>query len=184
MERYKSGDIVLTQGTGLISKLIRKFTRDKYESITKVNHVGIVVEGGDDKDVVIVEALTGVKKHTMWSQYALTGDKVAIYRSLDLSEKERNAIVNKAEMYVGRQYGYFKIVAHLFDWALGGRYVFRRIAAMDNYPICSWVVAQSYATVGKNFGVEAGAASPDDIWDHIQKNKSKYKCVRALREVF
>lgn len=184
MHRYKPGDIVLTQGTGLISKLIRKFTRDKGESVTKVNHVGIVVEEGDDRTAVIVEALTGVERHTMWSEYALTGQKVAIYRPLGLSTKEKEAVVQKAESYVGRKYGYLKIFAHLADWALGGRYVFRRIAAMDNYPICSWLVAQSYAAVGKNFGVDAGAASPDDIWDYVQNNKHRYRCVRSLREVF
>ena len=183
-EKYKAGDIVLTQGTGLISKLIRKFTRDKGESTTKVNHVGVVVEAGDDKTAVIVEALTGVKKHTMWSQYALTGHKVAVYRPMNLSPKEKAAVVEKANSYVGQKYGYLKIVAHLADWAIGGKYVFRRFVAMDNYPICSWVVAQSFAVVGKKFGVEAGAASPDDIWDHIQKNKYNFRCVRSLRELF
>ena len=181
--QYKKGDIVLTQGTGLISSLIRKFTRHKGESMTKVNHVGIVVEDGDDKTVVIVEALNSVKKHTMWSQYANTGHKVAIYRPLNLNEKELEAITAKANSYVGQGYSYIKIAAHYLDWLFGSVYFFRRFASMDNDPICSWLVAKCYQVVGKRFGVDADAASPDDIWDYVSTNKN-YRCMRALREVF
>ena len=56
-------------------------------------------------------------------------------------------------------------------------------ARIDNDPICSWLVAKCYQVVGKRFGVDADAASPDDIWDYVSTNKN-YRCMRALREVF
>jgi len=66
----ESGDIFLTRGCGFISKAIRFFTRSIGEKRTKVNHVGLVVQRGEVKTVIVVEALCkGVMRHTLWSQY-------------------------------------------------------------------------------------------------------------------
>ncbi len=73
-----------------------------------------------------------------------------------------------------------KLVAHLADWFLQGAYVFRRLTQDDRYPICSWVVACSFAKADKNFGVVPGAASPDDIWDFCKANPDKYTEVLPL----
>jgi hypothetical protein len=88
--------------------------------------------------------------------------------------------VAAAERYVGRRYGYLKMLAHLLDWLFLGVYLFRRIASMDRYPICSWVVAHAYGKTGRHFGVAPGAASPDDIWDYVVAHPQEYRCVRAL----
>jgi hypothetical protein len=45
----------------------------------------------------------------------------------------------------------------------------------NKYPICSWVVADAFAKVGKDFGVEVGMATPDDIWDFIEKTRINIK---------
>ena len=42
----KPGDIFLTRGPGLLSRLIRFFSRSIGESRTKVNHAGLVVKEG------------------------------------------------------------------------------------------------------------------------------------------
>jgi len=187
----KQADIFLTQGSGVISKAIRIFTRNIGEKRTKVNHVGIVVKGGSIKEAVIVEALSKVMKHKLIYRYGVINNKdnntntysknkIAIYRPINLTQKEIKLIVEKANSYVGRKYGYFKIVMHFLDWLLLETYVFRRLTNEDKYPICSWVVAYSFLAVGKDFGVAPGAASPDDIWDFVQKNKNKYKEVFEL----
>ena len=62
------GDIFLTRSCSLISKAIRFFTRSIGEKRTKVNHVGIVVQRGDIKTAIGVEALSKVVRHTLWSQ--------------------------------------------------------------------------------------------------------------------
>ncbi|HLE57869.1 MAG TPA: hypothetical protein VJB15_12355, partial [Rhodothermia bacterium] len=91
-----------------------------------------------------------------------------------------DVIVAAAEKYNGHKYGYGKLIAHFLDWMLLGAYVFRRLAKMDKYPICSWLVAHSFAKAGRNFGVQPGAASPDDIWDFVTQRKDIYELVRAL----
>jgi hypothetical protein len=39
------------------------------------------------------------------------------------------AVIIKAESYVGRKYGYAKLLAHWADWVLQGAYVFRRLTS-------------------------------------------------------
>jgi len=164
-----------------VSRAIRLFTRVVGESRTKVNHVGVIVTEGDLRTAIAVEALTKVKRHKLWKRYGPpSSSEVAIYRATNLSEDEIETITKAAESYVGRRYGYLKLLAHLADWFLQGAYVFRRLARMDKYPICSWLVAHSFAKAGKHFGVPPGAASPDDIWDFIQGHQDIYTEIYPL----
>lgn len=175
------GDVFLTRGESLLSRVIRFFTRSFGESRTMVNHVGLVVEGGLPEGAVVVEALRTVRRHRLWDRYGPESrSQMAVYRPLNLSEEEIGIIVEAAEVYVGRSYGYLKIAAHLLDWLLLGAYFFRRLVRMDDYPICSWLVAHAFAKVGKTFGLPPGAASPDDIWDFLNANPDKYTCVIEL----
>ena len=64
-------DIFLTRGTGIISRLIRVFSRSIGESRTEVNHVGVVVEGGPIDSAVVIEALSKVKRHKLVDQYGV-----------------------------------------------------------------------------------------------------------------
>lgn len=175
------GDIFLTQGRGAVSKLIRVFTRRIGESRTRVNHVGLVSIGGPLDKVMVVEALSRVKFHPLLKRYG-RGSKhdVAVFRPLNLSREQIDDIVDKAESYVGRKYGWGKIATHFADWVLQGAYVFRRLTRDDRYPICSWVVAHAYKAAGKHFGKPPGAASPDDIWDFVTGNPDRYREVIPL----
>ena len=175
------GDIVLTRGRGRLSRAIRFFTRRIGESRTKVNHVGIVSGYGPLREAMVVEALHTVRLHTLPRRYGDGRSDVAVYRAADLTRPETVAIAAVARSYVGRRYGYLKIVLHLCDWLLQGAYVFRRLGRMNRYPICSWLVAHCYAKVGRNFGVKPGAASPDDIWDWVTDPNRGYACVRDLK---
>ena len=180
-------DIFLTKGSGFISKAIRFFSRHIGESRTRVNHVGVVVAAGDIEHCEVVEALSKVKQHTLWVQYGPKNkDLVAIYRPLNLTEEEKQIIVDEALEQVDKKYGYLKIVTHLLDWILQGAYVFRRLTQDDRYPICSWLVAHAFSKAGKHFGVEPGAAQPDDIWDFVikKKNRDKYECIHTLKRIW
>ena len=178
----KPCDIVLTQGHTFLSKAIRLLTRGVGESRTQVNHVGIVVaEGTPPAEAIIVEAVRKVKKHSLGKGYGNGRSDVAIYRPENLTQKEKETIVNAANKYVGNSYGYTKIVLHFLDALLLGFFVFRRLARIDRHPICSWVVARSYGTAGKHFSVAARAATPDDIWDFIKNHPRHYTCIRELR---
>jgi len=180
METLLPGDIFLTRGHGFVSRAIRFFTRHLGESRTKVNHVGLVVLTGSLRDAVVVEALHKVQRHRLWDEYGDTDDEVAVYRPIGLLRTELQKVVVVANGMVGRDYGYGKIVLHALDWALQGAYVFRRLGQMEDYPICSWLVANAFGTVGVHFGVQPGAASPDDIWDHVTSSPREFQCVRRL----
>lgn len=165
--QFEKGDVVLTRGSSWISRSIRKFTRSKGESDTKVNHVGIVVEGGSAQNAMLVEALgKGVKRGYLW-RYAGVSDEIAVFRRVGLSDDDRGLLMARTRAYEGRAYGYLKLVTQWLDWAVGNRYIFRRLTRMDNFPICSWLVANAYEDIGVSFGVPADAATPDDIWDHV-----------------
>jgi hypothetical protein len=179
---FAPGDVFLTRGTGFLSKLIRFFTRTIGEERTKVNHVGVVVDGGDLETCVVVEALLRVCEHKLWSQYGPPKrDKVAVYRPINLTPNQIESVVAEAREQVGKKYGILKLLGHLLDWLLLGAYVFRRITRNGNYPICSWLVAHAFAEVGKDFGVHPGAANPDDIWDFAQEHREAYELIHPLQ---
>ncbi len=172
--QLQPGDVFMTRGRGLFSRLIRLGTRRIGEGRTRVNHVGLIVVGGTIDEAIAVEALSTVKRHG-FARYRGKSTGVAVYRPNNLTDEELQTIVAAAEGYVGRGYGYLKIAGHFLDWVLQGAYVFRRLTNSDNYPICSWVVAHAFLKAGKDFGVEAGGASPDDIWDFIvEKHPERY----------
>lgn len=176
------GDLFFTRGRSPLSWAIRLFTRSPGEDRTAVNHVGVVVQGGLLSEAVIVEALDTVKRHRLVQQYGPPRrDGVAVYRAVGLAPENLWAAVQAAEGYVGRKYGRLKILAHLGDWMLGGAYLFRRLARMDKYPICSWLASHAYEAAGVRFGVDPNAASPDDMWDWIKAHPDQWRCVRLLK---
>jgi len=176
-------DVFLTKGDSFVSRAIRFFSRSFGEKRTEVNHVGIIVEPGSLHSATAVEALSKVKRHPLGRYGKKPKTDVAVFRPINLTDEEKAEIVAKAKSYVGRKYGWPKIVTHLLDWGLNGAYVFRRLTDDDDYPICSWVVAYAYLAADKDFGVEAGAANPDDIWDFVTTTPDKYARVRALKPI-
>lgn len=182
MTEFRRGDIFLTRGNSFVSKAIRWFSRSTGESRTMVNHCGLVVADGDVDAAEIIEALTTVKRRRLSVYSRSKSTQIAAYRPLNASPEQIDTITSRALSYEHRKYGYLKLVAHALDRLLGGVYLFRRVASVDWYPICSWVVAASYADAGFNFGVPAGAADPDDIWDFVSTSEH-YVAVHPLGEL-
>lgn len=178
-----AGDVVLARSGGLLGWGIRVFTRRIGESRTRATHSGVIVEGGPIDRAIIVEALSHVVRHRLWDRYAGKNKAVAVFRPLNMSAEDIARVVAKAETYVGRRYGYLKLLAHWLDWLLQGAYVFRRLANQDRYPICSWLVAYSFAAADKHFGVEPGAAEPDDIWDFVTTHPDVYREIVPLHRL-
>jgi hypothetical protein len=181
--KLQAGDIFLTRSYSFLAKAIRFFSRTIGESRTKVNHVGVVVAGGTKDDAMVVEALRRVRKGTLVGGYGNTKIEVAIYRPLNLTTEEKRQIIEKADTYVGRKYGYVKILTHWVDWVLQGAYVARRLTKLDRYPICSFLVARSFGAANKFFGVKPGEATPDDIWDFVTEEKEKYQEIVGLKRL-
>lgn len=182
MIEFRRGDVFLTRGNSFVSKAIRWFSRSTGESRTMVNHCGVVVSDGTVDESEIIEALTTVKRRRFSVYSRSKSTQVAVYRATNASPEQLDTIVSRALSYEHRKYGYAKLAAHALDRLLGGVYLFRRVASVDWYPICSWVVASSYADAGFNFGVPAGAADPDDIWDFVSTS-DHYEVVYPLGEL-
>lgn len=180
------GDIVLVKGNSLISRLIRVLTRHIGEKRTKVNHVGMIigegtVGGAPYEGALIIEAISRVKVRTLSAAYGPPKrDEVAIYRATNLTEKERIKVAGEAYHHLGQHYGWKRIVCLALDRLLLGAYVFRRLIR-NREPICSWLVAHAYSSIGKHFGVSPDSATPDDIWDFVaEREGTPYICIYPL----
>lgn len=175
---FAAGDVLLVAGDSKLSKLIEKFERSPDQPPAIVSH-GAVLSGPDS----VIEALTKVVERGFREAYI--GKRVAVFRPVHLGPEKCALVVMKARTYVGRTYGYVKIVAHLGDWLVSkmvGRNVFffRRLARMDNYPICTWVVGFAYDEVHERFGVPPEVVQPDDIWNYVTRHPERYECVHPL----
>lgn len=203
----KPCDLFFTRGRGLLPWAVRFFTRSIGEERTVINHVGVVVTEGTLRTAEVIEALMTVRWHRLWERYGPPErgsfvihrstkpwefevwkwhgppkkDLVALYRPTNLTQEEVDRIVNYVKEQVGKPYGFWRLVAHLLDWLLCGRYYFRRCAEDGRYHICSWLVAHAFEEAGKTFDVEAGGAQPDDIWDFVRENPDKYSLVVPLK---
>ncbi len=175
--QLEAGDIVLVRSPGPFGWLIRRFTQLSGERRTKVNHVGVMVDGQN-----IVEAQSRTRKWDLRWRYAGRSNHIAIYRWKGLAAQEQATVAAKAEEYVGRKYGWFKILAHALDRYFNGIFLFRRLALQDKYPICSWVVAYAYKKIGRDFGVPPNGADPDHIWDYCveEATASQFECLFPL----
>jgi len=178
--QLEPADIFLSRTRGIGSWLIRFFTRTSGEPESEVSHTGIVVEGGPLEKSWIVESRGPTRRRLFYRRYRKRKYDVAIFRPLHLTPVKRAIIVRAALDYVGKEYSYFKILLHLLDWMLQGAYVFRRLGGINDYPICSWLVADAFAKAGEKFGVEPDAANPDDIWDFINARPEKYRMLWPL----
>jgi hypothetical protein len=177
----RTGDIFLVHGDGFVSNAIRHLTRRPGEKRGQISHVGIITDSGPmygEHPALAVEALfSGVRRGPF---YLHLGERLSVYRPINLSPEEIDSIRLRAIRYVGRRYGFMKILTHALDGLLFGAYVFRRLSNVDAWPICSWLVAHAYLAAGLDFGVPARAATPDDIDDFIQAHPECYACVMSL----
>jgi hypothetical protein len=109
-------------------------------------------------------------------------DKIVIFRPR-IFPSEKEIIAKKALSYVGKKYGYAKLLTHTLDWCLGGVYLFRRMNHADNYPICSWITEHAYNEIGWDFGVPLGGTNPDDIWDWCSTHIERFECLFPLQRL-
>lgn len=153
-------DVVLFDGTSRFAHLIRAFSKPAEK--VRATHAALGVDHG-----IVVEAVT---RGVVQRAFPLQADtlNVRVYRPLTLSANDRDAIAAIGRSYVGRPYGWGKVALH----AVG----LQRFSFMDQYPVCSWVVAASYAKAcGLWFGVPVRTATPDDIDDYVRERTDRYE---------
>jgi len=169
----RSGDLVFIRKNTLFSKVVAYFSKSKNESSTFATHV---IGFYDDKYVIESSFIT---KRYIFKDSIINYD-YEIWRNKYLRYDEVYDISECASKYVGRSYGYFKLICHFLDTfieKLFGNtksiYLFRRLIRSDKYPICSWIWAFSYFKIIKyKFGVDPEYASPDDMHDYVRNNEA------------
>ena len=186
--RFDPGDIVHVRSLGWLSGLVRRFSQSRREPGTWASHSAMVRY--TIKPPWVIEALTKVVTRPL-TDYAATGSHVVVSRKPGgLKLTDAKVVLDKADDCAGRTYGYLKILAHALDRLFDNAYLFRRFARMDDYPICSWLVAHCYDKIGIRFGVEPNAGQPDDILDWCMKEKwqlmwaSSDEAVALLRRMY
>lgn len=177
------GDIFFARSSSWIARSIRfmEGLGEPSGETTECNHVGIVVAGGRIADAVIVEAQTKVQRVSLANTYGDAADdaRLQFFRPLNLSAWEIRQIVNYAEAQEGKGYGYGKIALHAIDrglsWLFGRNVVlFRRMSFVKTAPICSYLVAQAFATVDRTFGIDERCAQPEEMRDFCWENLDRY----------
>ena len=172
-------DIFFTKGDTLLGYMIRRATREKNEPPTWAGHVGMIVEPGEGLDAVCIEALNRVERHTLDSQYAGKAVEIRVYRPLTWSDEDKIAILVHLEAEVGERYGYAKIALHGLKWLTGWNW-WLRLAVIDRWPICSYLIADATARRGYRFGIDAKMATPDDMMDYCHENVTRYSFIGTL----
>jgi hypothetical protein len=168
---FKPSDIILVHGANALGSAIRIAERGPGEPPAYANHVAGFTSATD-----VTEALWSVQT-TPYESWHVTTPIFQIWRCNAITDEQRSIVANVAQGYVGRSYGWWKLLLHLGDSALSwyaGReiYAFRRCMADGRYPICSWVWAYAYEALAPNFfGIAPSEAQPDDIGDWLNSHQ-------------
>jgi hypothetical protein len=157
---FLPADIILTARVGLLDDVIQALQRSPGEARSRVAHVAGVSYGGTLHKAQIIEALGQGTIERPLVKYATQDVSAGIYRMPGLSDIERVKVVRMARSFVGRPYGYFKLLLHALR--LDG------LLRTGKAPICSQVWAEAYSILGVRFmDKRPDVVQPDDIWDHV-----------------
>jgi hypothetical protein len=197
----RPADLIFTHNESFLGRAIRWFTRHRGEGPTYANHVAGVIPRMHVKMIckrlAAAEEYTKLDKlqwmllkhpgeywfvlEALWtvkiSPLAGYKDEHQVYRHVGLMQTQRHNCCKEASKYYGRRYGVLKLGLHAGDAGLAkifGRdvYFFRRLARMDDYPICSWLWAWAYERgVKYEAWGESNAVSPDCMHDHVVKSE-------------
>jgi len=165
----RPGDLVIEFGCGVLGSIIRWATRSWCEPPTRATHVGRMVSSEHIAEAgwrFVIRELDFKRRIQVWRY--LPG----------LSAAAIDCMRMRAEHYLGRQYGWWKLLPQLADGLLERLipfrrrvHLFRRLIGITDYPICSEEVAVAYRDcAGITFGiVPARATTPDDILDWVSR---------------
>jgi hypothetical protein len=122
----------------------------------------------------VVESLWYTHKWAWWDAHKSDKDNaVRVYRKQDLTLPQVKAIETMANKFVGRKYGWWKLLAHLTDRiAFRGKKTVANFLVLDKWPICSYTAAQSFAAGDVFFGMLPNVADPDEMNDHVEADPS------------
>jgi hypothetical protein len=173
--KFKPADIILVHDSRwLIGRAIKwvlnLFQKDEvyfsHALMACDERIGIEAGGfpGEIREIDLLDKLTNCNSYM-------------ILRRTDLTDGQRELIVNKARKCLGQSYGYIRLFAQLFDQAFGTNR-FTRLTGHCRRHICSTFVSWSYYVICK---IEFNAlkwfsVEPDDFEDDYLVNTNFYTC--------
>ena len=167
----KRGDIILTRGSGFISRAIRRFGKEGDQEAL-VSHAGIFIS-----PMFVIEALSRVVTSAFPEDFKGKGAQYVVLSPKNVTDEQRRILALIASNFSARSYGYLKILGQAVDWLTGTNWVTFKLLVWDKYPYCSFLVAEAYRSIGKNFGVPSKSTTPDDILDFCIGHPDKYEIV-------
>jgi hypothetical protein len=173
--QLNAGDVVLISGRSLFALAIKWFTTSKGEKPSVFSHVGLVYGDAPVGEAMIGESWYVNRITALWKQYQ-GADLVEIWRDATLTESERATIDSELRDHVNQPYGVGAIGLAALDTLLAKIFkkpdnavtFFRKLSGDDL--VCSTVTAVIYAKIGRTFGTEPLATSPDDIGDYVREH--------------
>jgi len=104
--------------------------------------------------------------------------KYKVLRHNNLTDEQREAIVNRAKTLLGKRYSFGRLFLQLLDQIFSTNYFTRRVKDPDQQ-ICSSLIAWCY---GRETGIKFNnlnwsAVEPDDIDDESLKNNTPFETI-------
>ena len=121
----QSGDVIHVQNWGILSKLIRLFSRAWKEEPSWASHTAMVLRVGEE--IEIIEALWRTVVRPITAYRGKKSMLLVCRKPGSIEEEQKQKMIEKAEYYKGKQYGYSKIAFHYkeddFRLYINGLYV-------------------------------------------------------------
>jgi hypothetical protein len=165
---FQPGDILAIRGKGFFARGILAATGNT------VSHVGMVT--GTEPFVEIIEALLRVKTRPIEESMA-DAEAAYLLQDLSISADQREAIVRRALEFSAADYGWADILLQLANAIFRTTWFTDHLTFgyLNQFPICSYLVAESYQTIGLTFGKEKEESiTPADIYNFAEKHPSIY----------
>jgi len=159
----QAGDILAVRGRGWLSEHILAATNGD------VSHVGMLVGA---EPPIVIEALARVATRPL--EVSIAGAaKAYILHDTSLTPEQRITLVNEATGQTAKDYGYVDLALQLGDALTHTRWFTTNLTHgwLDHFPICSYLVAEAYHSLGLDFGVRDVSTTPQDIFHFAKTHK-------------
>jgi hypothetical protein len=178
MPTFQPGDILAVRGKGFFAKGFLAATGNT------VSHVGMVI--GSEPFVIVIEALLRVK--TWPIEESISGAEASyLLQDLSLSMHKREAIVRRDCHFSASDYGWADILLPLANAVFRTTWFTDHLTfgLLNQFPICSFLVAESYKTIGLTFGkLKEESITPADIYNFARQHRSVYTVTNLDRQDF
>ncbi len=161
------GDILAVRGTGFFSEGILKATGNT------VSHVGMVI--APKPGPLVIEALWRVKTRPLCLSIR-DAEKAYILSDQSLTPGQRETLVLNACKFSADGYGWWDIGLQAADAVFHTTFFTDRLSfSLESHPICSYIVAKAYDSLGLTFGrKKLQSITPADIFNFASERHDLY----------